>query len=157
MIQYFTFFFLFPNSWCSVAKSRPTLCNPMNCSMPSFPNLYHLLKLAQTHVHWLDDAIQLSYFLSPTSPPAVNLSQHHCLFQWIISSYQMAKVLELQLHHQSFQRIFRTDFLLGWLVGSPCSPRDSQESSPTPQFKSIDSSVLSFLYSPTLTSIHEKP
>ena len=65
----------------------------------------------------------------------------------------MAKVLGFQLQHQSFQWIFRTDFLFGLIVGSPCSPRDSQESSPTPQFKGISSSVLSFLYSPTLTSI----
>ena len=63
------------------------------------------------------------------------------------------QILEFQLQHQSFQWIFRTDFLLDWLVGSPCSPRDFQESSPTPQFKSINSSVLSFIYSPTLTSI----
>ena len=67
-----------------------------------------------------------------------------------------AKVLEFQLQHQSFQWIFWTDFLEDWLVGSPCNPRDSQESSPTPQFKSINSSALSFPYSPTLTSIHEK-
>ena len=65
------------------------------------------------------------------------------------------RVLEFQLQHQSFQWIFRTDFLSDWLVGSPCSPRDSQESSPTPQFKSINSSVLSFLYSPTHTPIHD--
>ena len=57
--------------------------------------------------------------------------------------------------HQSFQWIFRTDLLSDGLVGSPCSSRDSQESSPTPQFKSINSSVLSFLYIPTLTSIHD--
>ena len=63
-----------------------------------------------------------------------------------------AKYLEIQ--HQSFQWIFRTDFLQDWLVWSPCSPRDFQESSLTPQFKSINSSVLSFLYGPTLTSIH---
>ena len=63
--------------------------------------------------------------------------------------------MELQLQHQSFQCIFRTDFLKAGLVGSPGSPRDSQESSPTPQFKIISSSVLSFLYSPTLTSIHD--
>ena len=74
-------------------------------------------------------------------------------FQWVSSSHQVAKVLEFQLQHQSFQWIFRTDFLFGLIVGSPCSPRDSQESSPTPQFKGISSSVLSFLYSPTLTSI----
>ena len=60
-----------------------------------------------------------------------------------------------QLQHQAFQRIFRTDFLQGELVGSPCSPRDSQESSPIPQFKSVYSLALSFLYSPTLTSIHD--
>ena len=65
-----------------------------------------------------------------------------------------AKVLEFQLQHQSFQWIFRTDFLEDWLVGSPCNPRDSQEYFPTPQFKSINSSALSFPYSPTLISIH---
>ena len=67
----------------------------------------------------------------------------------------VAKVLEFQLQQQSFQRTPRTDLLYNGLVGSPCSPRDSQESSPTPQFKGINSSVLSFLYSPTLTSIHD--
>ena len=63
--------------------------------------------------------------------------------------------MEFQLQHQSFQWIFRTDFLQDGLVGSPCSPRDSQESPPTPQFKSINSLALSFLYSPILTSIHD--
>ena len=67
-------------------------------------------------------------------------------------SHQVAKVLEFQLQHQPFQWIFRTDFLQDGLVGSPCSPRDSQESSPTPQFKRVNSSALSFLHSPTLTS-----
>ena len=71
------------------------------------------------------------------------------------SSHQVAKVLEFQLQHQSFQWTPRTDLLQNGLVGSPCSPRDSQESSPTPQRKSINSLVLSFLYSPTLTSIHD--
>ena len=65
------------------------------------------------------------------------------------------QILELHLQHQSFQWIFRTDFFYDWLVWSPCNPRDSQKSSPTPQFKSISSSVLSFLYNPTLTSIHD--
>ena len=77
------------------------------------------------------------------------------VFKLVRSSYQVAKVLEFQLQHQSFQWIFRTDFLQDGLVGSPCSPRDSQESSPTPQFKSINSSMLSFLYSPNLISIHD--
>ena len=67
----------------------------------------------------------------------------------------MAKVLELQLQPQSFQWILRTDFLQDRLVWSPCSPRNSQESSPTPQFKCINSSAISLLYGPSLTSIHD--
>ena len=67
----------------------------------------------------------------------------------------MARVMEFQLQHHSFQRNPRADLLQNGLVGSPCSPRNSQESSPTPQFKSINSSALSFLHSPTLTSIHD--
>ena len=100
-------------------------------------------------------AIQPSYPLSSPSPPTFNLSQHQGLFQWVSSSHQVAKVLEPQLQHQSFQWIFRTDFMEDWLVRSLCSPRDSQESSPTPQFKSINSSALSFLFSPILISIHD--
>ena len=93
--------------------------------------------------------------LSSPSPPVLNLSQHQGLFQWVSSSHEVAKVLEFQLQHQSFQWTPRTDLLQNGLVGSPCSPRDSQESSSTSQFKSINSSALSFLYSPTLTSIHD--
>ena len=111
--------------------------------------------IAQIHVLQVSDAIQPSHPLSSSSPPAFNLSQHQDLFKWVSSSYQVAKVLELQLQHQSFQWIFRTDFLYDGLVGSPWSSRDFQESSPTPQFKSINSLVLSFLHSPTLTSIHD--
>ena len=86
---------------------------------------------------------------------APNASQHQSLFQWVNSSHQVAKVLEFQLYHHSFQRNPRADLLQNGLVGSPCSPTDSQESSPTPQFKSINSSALSLLHSPTLTSIHD--
>ena len=139
----------------SVAQSCPTLCDPMDCSMPGFPVLHYFPVFAQTHVHRVSDAIQPSHPLSFPSPPAFNLSQHQGLFQWVSSLNQVAKVLEFQLQHQSFQITFRTNFLYDGLVGSPCSPRDSQESSPTPQFKSANSSVLSFLYSPTLTSIHD--
>ena len=73
-----------------------------------------------THVHWVGDAIQPSHPLSSPSPPAFNLSQHQGLFQWVSSSHQVAKGLEFQLQHQSFQCIFRTDFLQDWLVWSPC-------------------------------------
>ena len=84
-----------------------------------------------------------------------SISQHQGLFEWVSSSHQVAKVLDLQLLHQSFQWRFRTDFLYDGLIGSPWSPRDSQEYSPTSQLKSITSSALSFLYGPTLISIHD--
>ena len=127
---------------------------PMDCRPPGFSVHHHLPELAQTHVHQVDDAIQPSH---PLSFPSCffSLSQHQGLLQWVSSSHQVAKVLELQLQHQSFQWILRTDFLWDGLVWLPCSPRNSQESPPTPQFKSINSSVVSFLHSPTFTSIHD--
>ena len=138
------------HSFISVA-----FCDPMDCRTSGFPVHHQLPELAQTHVHWVGDAIQPSDPLLSPSPPAFNLFQHQGLSKWVSSSHEVAKVLEFQLQHQSFQWIFRTDFLQDWLVWSLCSPRDSQESSPTPQFKSINSSALSFIYSPTLTSIHD--
>ena len=139
----------------SVTQSCLTLCDPMDCSTPGLPVQHQLPEFTQTHVHWVSDAIQPSHPLSSPFSPAFNLSQHQGLFQWVRSSHQVAKVLEFQLQHQSFQWIFRTDFLQDGLVGFPFCPKDSQESSPTPQFKSINSLALSFLYSPTLTSIHD--
>ena len=139
----------------SVAQSCPTLRDPMDCSTPGFPVHHQLPELDQTHVHRVSDAIQPSHPLLSPYPPAFNLSLHQGLFQWISSYHQVAKVMELQLQHQSFQWIVRTDFLQDWLDGSPCSPTDSQESSLTPQSKSISSSALSFLYRPSLTSIHD--
>ena len=127
----------------------------MDCSMPGLPVHHQLLELTQTHVHGVGDAIQPSHPLSSPSPPAFNLFPHQGLFQWVSSLHQVAKAWVFQLQHQSFQWIFRTDFLWDWLVWSPCSPRDSQESSPTPQFKSINFLTLSFFYSSTLTSIHD--
>ena len=138
----------------SVAQSCSTLCDPMNRSMPGLPVHHQLPEFTQTHVHGVSDAIKPSHPLSSLSPPAPNPSQHQGLFKWVNSLHEVAKVLEFQLQHHSFQWTPRTD-LLDWLVGSPCSPRDSQESSPTPQFKSINSSAFSFLHSPILTSIHD--
>ena len=89
--------------FCSVALLCPTLCDPMDFSTPGFPVHHQLLKLAQTHVHRICDAIQPSHPLSSPSTPALNLSQHQGLFKWVSSSHQVAKVLELQLQHQSFQ------------------------------------------------------
>ena len=132
-------------------QSSLTLCDPMDCSMPGFPVHHQLPESAQTHVRQVGDAIQPPHPLLSPSPPAFNLSPHHCFFQFFASDGQSigvsASASVLQMNIQ--------DFLWNGLVGSPCSPRDSQESSPTPQFKSIKFSALSFLYSPTLTSIHE--
>ena len=139
----------------SVAQSCLTLCNPMNCSTPGLPVHHQLPEFTHTHVQRVSDAIQPSHPLSSPSPPAPNPSQHQSLFHGVNSSHEVAEVLEFQLLHHSFQRNPRADLIQNGLVGSPCSPRDSQESSPTPQFKSINSSALSFLHSPTLTSIHD--
>ena len=115
---------------CSDAKLYPTtcLCNPTDCAHQAplsmgffrqeywsglpFPSPgYHLLEFAQTFVHWVSDAIQSSHPLWSLSPPALNLSQHQGLFQWVSFSHQVAKVFELQLQHQSLQWILRVDSL----------------------------------------------
>ena len=128
----------------------------MNRTQHARPPYHQLLESTQTHVHRVSDTIQPSHPLLSPSPPAVNLSQHQDLFKWVSSSHQVAKVLEFQLQHQSFHWTPRSDFLQDGLVGSPCSPRDSQEFfSPTPQFKISNSLALSFLYSLTLTSRHD--
>ena len=113
---------------CSVALSCLILCDPKNYSKPGFPVLQHLPEFAQTHVHWVSDAIQPSHPLSAPSLHAFSLSQHLGLFQWVSSSHQVAKVLEFQLQHQSFQWIVWTDSLrMEWL--DLLAVRDSQESS----------------------------
>ena len=94
----------------SVAQSCLTLCDPVNCSMPGFPVHHQLLEFTQNHVHQVGDAIQPSHPLSSPSP-ALNPSQHQSLFQWVNSSHEVAKVLEFQLQHHSFQRTLRTDLL----------------------------------------------
>ena len=114
----------------------------MNLSKPGFPIHHQLPESTPTHVHWVGDVILPSHPLSSPSPPALNFSQHQGLFKWVSSLHQVAKVLEFQLQRQSFQWTPRTDLLQDELVGSLCCPRDSQESSPTPQFKSIDSGIL---------------
>ena len=96
---------------CSVALSCLILCDPKNYSKPGFPVLHYLPELAQTHIQWVSDAIQPSHPLPSPSPPALHLSQHQGLFQRVSSLNQVAKGLELQFQHQSFQWIFRIDFL----------------------------------------------
>ena len=138
----------------SVAQSCPTFCNPMNRSTPGPPIHHQLPEFTQTHVHRVRDAIQPSHPLSSPSPPAHNPSSIR-----VFSSESTLLMRCPEYWSFSFSIIpskeipglicFRMD------CGSPCSPRDSQESSPIPQFKSINSSVLSLLHSPTLSSIHD--
>ena len=119
------------------------------------PRLHGLPEFAQTHVHWISDAIQPPHPPSSPSPPTLDLSHHQGLFQWVSFCIRWPKYWSFSFSISPSNEYSGLDwFPLGW-TGSPCSPRDSQESSPTPQFKSINSSVLSFLYSPTLTSIHD--
>ena len=134
---------------CSVIKSCPTFCNPWTtaCQAPSL-SLRVCSNACPLSWWWYP-----SHTLPPPPPPTFIFPQHQGLLQWVSSSPQVAKVLEFQLQYQSFQWIVRTDILKGWLVWFPCSPRDSQEYSLTPQFKSINSLALS--HSPTLTSIYD--
>ena len=134
----------------SVAQSCLILCDPMNHSTPGLPvhhKLQSLLKLMPIELVMTSSHLILCHPLLLLPP---NPSKHQGLFQWVNSSREVAKVLEFQLQHQSFQWTPRIYLLQDGLVGSPCSSRDSQESSPTPQFKSINFSVLSFLHCPTL-------
>ena len=147
-------FFGQTNCCCSVTKLYPTLCNPMDCNMPGFPVLHYLREFIQTHIHQLSHAIQSAHPRPSPFPPAFSLAQHLGLFQWVSSLYQVAEVLELQLQHQSFQWIFRVAFIWDRLVWSPCCPKDSHESFPALQSKSINSLALSLLYGPAFTSIH---
>ena len=101
----------------SVTQSCPTLCNPIDCSTPGLPVHRQLPEFTQTHVRWVGDAIQPFH---PLSSPflAFNLSQHQGLFKRVSSSHQVAQVLEFHPQHQSFQCIFRTDFLQDGPTGS---------------------------------------
>ena len=99
-----------------VVQSCLTLWNPMDCGTPGLPVHHQLLEFTQTHVYWVVDAIQPSHPLSFPSVPTFKLSQHQGLFKWVSSSYQVAKVLELQLQHQSFQWILELiSFRMDWL------------------------------------------
>ena len=125
----------------SVAQSCLTLCNSMDCSTPGLPVHHQLLQLAQTHVHQVSDAILSLIF------PSIRVFSNEAVLRIRWPKYWSCSI-NPQVNIQDW-------FPLGWTGWISLQPRDSQESSPTPQFKSINSSVLSFLYSPTLTSIHD--
>ena len=137
----------------SVAQSCLTLCDPMNCSMPGLPVHHQIPEFNQTHPSswWCHPAISSSvipFSSCPQSLPASESFPMSQLFAWGGQSIGISALA-------SFLPMNTQDWSLDGLVGSPCSPRDSQESSPTPKFKSIICSALSLLHSPTLTSIHD--
>ena len=135
----------------SVVSDSATPWTAAHQASLSITNSRSLLKLMSIESGMLSNHLILCrpLLLPPSIFPSIRVFSNESVLCIRWSKYQF------QLQHQSFQRIFRTDLLQDGLVGSPCRPRDSQESSPTPQFKSINSSVLSFLYSPALTSIHD--
>ena len=127
----------------------------MNRSTPSFPVHHHLPEFTQTRVHRVSDAIQPSHPLSsplllPPIPPSIRVFSNESTLHMRWPEYWSFSFSIIPSKKNP-----RADLLQNGLVGSPCSPRDSQESSPTPQFKSINSSALRFLHSPTLTPIHD--
>ena len=140
----------------SVAQSCPTLCDPMNHSTPGLPVHHQLPEFTQTHVHRVSDAIQPSHPLSSPSPPAPNSPQHQSLFQYESTLHMRwpkywsfsFSIIPCKEHPGLIS--LRMDWLDLLAVQGT-----SEESSPTPQFKSINSSALSLLHSPTLTSIHD--
>ena len=141
-------FLLIMNQFSS-AQLCSTLCDSMDCSMPGFPVHHQLPEPAQTHVHRVGDAIQPSHPLSSPFPPAFNLSHHQNLFQWVSSSHQVAKILLFSFgispsREYSGLISFRTDWfdLLAIQETLKCL------------FQHHNSSALSLLYGPVLTSIH---
>ena len=146
---------LYPSvQFSSVAQSCPTLCDPMNRSTPGLP-VHQLPEFTQTSCplsQWCHPAISSSvvpFSSCPQSLPASEPFPMSQLFSWGGQSAGVSALASFLLKNtQEWSP-------LNGLVGAPCSPRDSQESSPTPQFKNINSWVLSFLHSPTLTSIHD--
>ena len=145
---------LSPDRYCYlVAQSCLTSAMPRTAAHQDSLS-FTISQFAQTQP-WVSDDIQPSHPLPPPSPPAFNLSQHQGLFQWAGSSHQVARSSEVQFSHQFFQWILRVDFLYDWLVWSPCSPRDSPESSPVSQLESINYLAFSLLYGPNLSSVHD--
>ena len=139
----------------SVTQSYPTLCDPMDCSTPGLPVHHQLPEFTQTHVHLVSDAIQPSYPLLSSSPPAFNLSQHQGFFPMSQLFASVGQSIGVSASTSVLPMNIQDLFLLGWTGWISLLFKKCQESSPTPQFKSINSSALSFLYSPTLTSIRD--
>ena len=134
--------------------SWPTLCSPMNCSKPGFPVLYYLTQFAETHVHWINDAIQsLSSSVTPFSCPQSFLASGSFPMSWLFPSggQSIGTSASASVPSKNIQGWF--PLTLTGLIS--CCPRYSQEPSPAPQFESIKFSALSRLYGPTFTSIYD--
>ena len=146
-----------PVQFSSVAQSCPTLCDPMDFSKPGFP-VHHqkLSELAQTHVHWVTDAIQPSHPLLSPSPPTFNLSQHQGLFKWVSSSHQVAKVLEFQLRHQSFPMKIQDWFPLGRSGWISLQSKELSRVFSNTTFQKHQFFSAQFLYGLALTYIHDQ-
>ena len=138
----------------SVAQSCLTFYDLMDCSTPGFPVDHQLPELGETHVHWVGDAIQPSHPLTSPSPFAFNLSQHQSLYQWVHSLNQVAKVEEFSASASVFPMNIQDWFPLGWTGWIPLQSKGFSRVFFNTTVKSINSSVLSFLYIPSLTSIH---
>ena len=137
----------------SITKLCLTPRDPVDCSTPGFPVLHHLPEFAQSHAHWVSDAIQPSHPLSSPSPPAFSLSQHQGLFPVSRLFTASGQRIGVSASTSLLPMVIQDWFPLGWTGWISLHPKDSQESSPTPQFKSINSLALSFLYDPALPSI----
>ena len=136
----------------SVTQSYTILCDPMDCSTASSPVHYQLPELTQTHVHRVGDVIQPSHPLPYPSPPALNFSQHQGLFKRVSSSHQVPKYWSFNFNISlSNEYSGLISFRIDWM--DPLAVQGTFKSSPTSHFESINSSALSILYSPTLTSI----
>ena len=146
--------FYFRCSFSSITQSCLILCDPKNCSTPGCPVHHQLPELTKAHVHWVGDVFQPSHLLSFPSPPTFNPSQNQGLFKWVTSYIRWPKYCSFSFsvrpsNEYSGPISFRIN---GFHL---LAVQDTLKSSPTSQFKSINSSALSFLYSPTLTSIHD--
>ena len=147
------------NSVCSVQSTQLclTLCDPLDNSTPGFSVHHQLLELAQTHVHRVSDAIQISYPVLSPSPLAFNLSFPKGI--GVFSSESVLRIRWPKYWHFTFSIWSSNEYSglisLGLTGLISLQFKDSQESSPTPQFKNINSLVFSFIYGPTLTSIHD--
>ena len=138
----------------SVTQSCPTLCDPMDCSSPGLPVQHQLLEFTQTHVHWVGDAIQPSHPLSSPSPPALNLSSIRVFSKKSVLRIRWPKYWSFSFSiSPSNEYSGLISFRMDWL--DLLAVQGTLKSSPTPQFKSINSLALNFLYSQTLTSIHD--